>query len=83
VLAGRDDPDARRLFRAVEEAKAMHDSSTRYGTVDFRPNPQYIRERNNMKIKADSFDQTKYVIGDFWADQGYWKLLWHPPSSVR
>ncbi len=75
VFANTNDPDYRRLLAAIERGKKKLDAKPRYGTPDFRPNKQYIREMVRFGVLPASFDPAD-SIDVFASDQAYWRSLW-------
>jgi len=79
VFADSDDADYQVLLALLEKAKTEADARPRYGTPDFRPNRQYVREMKKYGILKPDFDADKGPIDIFNVDQAYWRSFWHEP----
>jgi hypothetical protein len=78
---GTSDPDYQTLLAALQEGKRRLDETPIYGTPDFRPNRQYIREMVRFGVLGPEYQQRNKPIDFFQTDQQYWKLFWCEPKS--
>jgi hypothetical protein len=81
VFKDTQDPDYQKLLAAIQSGKAILDAAPRYGTPDFKPNRQYVRELKRYGILPSGFDLAKDTLNVFEADQKYWRSLWHQPNG--
>ncbi|MBI5385315.1 MAG: hypothetical protein HZA90_11595 [Verrucomicrobia bacterium] len=79
VFTNQTDRDFQQLLAAIREGKSVLDSQPRYGTPEFKPNAQYVRELKRYGILPPAFDLAKDPINVFEADQRYWQSLWYRP----
>ncbi len=80
VFLNKEDADYQHLLGSLQRAKADADVRPRYGTPDFRPNRQYIRELKKYGVLPPDFDSERSPIDYFQADQDYWRTYWHLPN---
>jgi hypothetical protein len=80
VFADKEDTDYQLLLGSLQRAQAAADVRPRYGTPDFRPNRQYIRELKKYGVLPPDFDPEHSPIDYFQADQDYWRTYWHSPN---
>ena len=80
---GTQDPGYRDLLAAIRSGKGQLDAVPRYGTPQFRPNRQYLREMRRFGVLAAQFDPARDPIDVFRIDQEYWKLFWYHPDSEK
>jgi len=83
VFKTKNDPDYKRLLKALTQAKARMDATPRFATPQFKPNRQYIREMKKYGVLPKAFDPSKDKIDIFETDQKYWKSLWYKPTATR
>jgi hypothetical protein len=83
VFKTKNDPDYKRVLKALQLAKTRMDALPRYATPNFKPNRQYIREMKKYGVLDKSFDVSKNKIDVFATDQKYWKSLWYKPSGAK
>jgi hypothetical protein len=81
VFKDTSDPDYRALLAAVEHGKGEFNNGPRYGSLGFRPNPQYVRELKRFGVLPQGYDLKSTPLDYFAADQNYWKSLWHQASQ--
>lgn len=81
VFRDKSDPDYKALLTALTKAANVINSVPRYGTPDFQPNKQYIREMKRFGILPKSFDPAKEKVNYFELDQLYWRSLWITPQT--
>ncbi len=77
VFKNKEDPDYKGLLSSIRRCKERVDFEPRFGTPEFKPNRQYVREMKRYGILPASFDLSKDDIDPFATDQAYWKSLWH------
>ncbi len=82
VFQDKNDPDYKTMVDAIARGKAVWNGYARYGSPDFRPNRQYVREMKRFGILPPTFDPAKDPIHIFEADQLYWRSFWHKPASA-
>jgi hypothetical protein len=75
VFKDTRDPDYHALLATIAKGKAELDSSPRYGSPAFKPNPQYVREMKRYGILPASFDPAQDAIDVFQTDRAYWKKV--------
>jgi hypothetical protein len=80
-FTGTDDPDYQALLTWMQQRKKEHEQTPQFGTPQFRPNRQYIREMKRFGVLPASFDPTRDPIDVFETDQRYWELFWYQPQS--
>ncbi len=85
VFESTADPDYQEFLAAIQRGKERLEREPRYGTPDFRPNRQYVRELKRYGALPDTFDPSQDSLDVFAADQAYWRLSWHAgrPGSAR
>ena len=76
VFGSTNDPDYQRLLTALGRGKEQLDQEPRYGTADFRPNRQYLRELQRFGILAVAPESAEEPRNVFDTDQAYWRALW-------
>jgi hypothetical protein len=72
VFADRRDPDYRKLLASLRKSKEEMNKPPRYGTPEWTPNRQYLREMKKFGVLPA---HTKDRIDPFAVDQRYWQLL--------
>jgi hypothetical protein len=83
VFKDASDPDYKRLLGGIHKAKAAVEAEQQFGTPQFRPNHQYIREMKRFGILPAGFDPTKDPVDAFATDEKYWRLFWYAPANAR
>jgi hypothetical protein len=78
---GKDDVAYRILLSAISKEKKRLANVPRFGTPEFKPNKQYVREMKRFGVLPPEFDPGRDPIDVFEADQAYWKLFWYRPGS--
>jgi hypothetical protein len=72
VFKDKEDPDYKSLLTAIADCKTRADARPRFGTPDFRPNRQYIREMKKYGVLPADFDAETGIVDPFQTDQAYW-----------
>ncbi len=80
-FSGKDDVAYRVLLKAISREKERLDNVPRFGSPEFKPNRQYVREMIKFGILSPDFDFNKDSIDVFETDQRYWELFWYRPDS--
>jgi len=80
-FSGKADISYQVLLKAISREKTRLDNVPRFGTPEFKPNRQYIREMVKFGILPPDFDFNKDSIDVFGTDQRYWELFWYRPDS--
>jgi hypothetical protein len=75
-FATAEDADYQRLLAALRAAKQGRDTVPRYGTPDYRPNPQYVREMRRFGILPPDAEPGSLLLDHFEIDRRYWEALW-------
>jgi len=86
VFKNTSDADYRLLLDAIKRGKTIIEASHRYGTPEFRPNRQYVREMKRFGILPADFNPDSTPINVFEIDQQYWRSLWpasQPPLAME
>ena len=81
ALTGKDDIAYKILLTAIEKQKKRLEQVPRFGTPEFKPNRQYVREMKKFGVLPDDFDLDRYPINVFETDQKYWRQFWYRPQS--
>ncbi len=81
VFKDRTDPDYATLLSAIQKAKAEIDKVPRFGTPQFKPNPQYVREMKKFGIIPKDLDPARQNLDYFQTDQNYWRAFWIPEGD--
>ena len=74
VFMSKEDPDYKSLLSAIEACKQKGDTKPRFGTTEFQPNRQYIREMKTYGVLPDNFNANAETIDPFHLDQEYWRI---------
>ncbi len=82
-FTGTQDPGYQNLLAAIRSSKQRLDAAPRYGTPQFRPNRQYVREMKRFGILPPQFDPTHDPVDVFRIDQEYWKQFWYHPEGRK
>jgi hypothetical protein len=80
-FSGKDDVAYRVLLSAITRQKKRLANVPRFGTPEFKPNRQYIREMKKFGVLPAEFDFSRESINVFETDQKYWELFWYRPDS--
>jgi len=80
---GTQDPGYRSLLAALGGVKERLDAVPRYGTPQFRPNRQYVREMKRFGVLPARFDPARDPIDVFQIDQQYWRLFWYDADAGK
>jgi hypothetical protein len=80
-FTGKDDIAYKTLLAAIEKQKKRLDDVPRFGTPEFKPNKQYVREMKRFGVLPAKFDLSRDPIDVFETDQRYWKQFWCRPQS--
>ncbi|OHB66010.1 MAG: hypothetical protein A2Y76_08300 [Planctomycetes bacterium RBG_13_60_9] len=78
---GTQDPGYRSLLSDIQNRKSQIDKTPRFGTPQFRPNRQYIREMKRFGVLPAQFDPAHDPMDVFEVDQEYWRLFWYRPDA--
>lgn len=81
AFTGKDDIAYKILLAAIEKQKERLQQVPRFGTPEFKPNKQYIREMKRFGVLPTDFDLSRDSIDVFETDQQYWKLFWYRPKK--
>jgi hypothetical protein len=82
-FGSKDDPEYQALLAAMRKGKEKMDAVARFGTAEFKPNRQYVREMKRFGVLKADFDPEREPIDIFETDQRYWELFWYRPESER
>jgi len=80
---GMQDPGYQGLLAALRKGKEGLEATPRFGTPQFRPNRQYVREMKRFGVLPAQFDPARDPIDVFQVDQDYWKLFWYYPDGPK
>jgi hypothetical protein len=81
AFSGKDDIAYKYLLGRIEEQKKRLREVPRFGTPEFKPNKQYIREMKKFDVLPADFDLDQDPIDVFETDQQYWKQFWYRPDT--
>jgi hypothetical protein len=79
-FSGKDDVAYRVLLSAISKEKERLANVPRFGTPEFKPNRQYVREMKRFGVLSREFNLSRDAIDVFETDQRYWKLFWYRPG---
>jgi cytochrome c553 len=82
-FSSKDDPEYQALLAAMQNGKRQMDQVARFGTPEFKPNRQYVREMKRFGVLKPDFDLERDPIDIFETDQLYWKLFWYSPDGEK
>jgi hypothetical protein len=82
-FSGTQDPGYQSLLAALRSSKERLDAVARYGTPQFRPNRQYVREMKRFGVLPAQFDPAHDAIDVFRIDQEYWKEFWYHADDQK
>jgi len=80
---GTEDADYQTLLADLRGRSRQLDAAPRYGTPEFKPNRQYIREMKRFGVLPAEFDPAANPVDGFRIDQEYWKLFWYRPEAAN
>jgi hypothetical protein len=80
-FSGKDDIAYQVLLKAIYKQKKRLANVPRFGTPEFKPNRQYIREMKKFSVLPAEFDLNRDAIDVFETDQKYWELFWYQPKK--
>jgi hypothetical protein len=80
-FTGKDDIAYKTLLAAILKQKKRLEGVPRFGTPEFKPNKQYVREMKRFGVLPARFDVSRDPIDVFETDQQYWKQFWCRPQS--
>ncbi|MHC4567791.1 MAG: HzsA-related protein [Planctomycetota bacterium] len=81
AFTGKDDIAYKTLLAAIEKQKKRLREVPRFGTPEFKPNKQYVREMKRFGVLPADFDLSRDPIDVFETDQRYWEQFWYRPQS--
>ena len=81
VFISVDDPDYQKILAHLRAAQARLDEIKRFDMPGFEPRAEYVREMKRYGVLADSFDPASDAIDVYAADQAYFRMFWHRPTS--
>jgi hypothetical protein len=76
-FSGKDDIAYQVLLKALYKQKKRLANVPRFGTPEFKPNRQYVREMKKFGVLPVEFDLNRDTIDVFETDQKYWELFWY------
>ena len=79
VFKDTSDPGYQALLGSIKKAKVRFDKTGVYGTEQFAPHRQYVREMKRFGILDESFDLAADEIDAYQTDRLYWQSLWYQP----
>jgi hypothetical protein len=82
-FSSKDDPKDQALLAAMQNGKRQMEQVARFGTTEFKPNRQYVREMKRFGILKPEFNLDREPIDIFETDQRYWALFWYRPDSEK
>jgi hypothetical protein len=80
-FSSKDDHLYQSLLAAMQNGKRQMEKVARFGTPEFKPNRQYVREMKRFGVLKPDFNLDREPIDIFETDQRYWKLFWYEPDS--
>ncbi len=83
IFASADDPDYRNILAHLRAAQSRLDEIKRFDMPGFKPRAEYVREMKRYGVLAASFDPASDAIDVYAADQAYFRMFWHRPTSNR
>ena len=79
-FTGKNDVAYQTLLKAISRQKKRLANVPRFGTPEFKPNRQYVREMVKFGVLPPGFDSNQDSIDVFKTDQRYWELFWYRPD---
>jgi hypothetical protein len=79
VFKDTSDSDYLSLLEGIRQCQAAVQAEEQFGTPQFKPNHQYIREMKRYGILPVEFDAAKEPIDVYATDEKYWRLSWYAP----
>jgi hypothetical protein len=80
AFTGKDDIAYKILLAAIKKQKERLDSVPRFGTPEFKPNKQYVREMKRFGVLPAEFNLSRDPIDVFETDRRYWEQFWCRPQ---
>ncbi len=80
-FSGKDDVAYQILLRDISRQKKRLTNVPRFGTPEFKPNKQYVREMKKFGVLPAELDFSRESIDVFETDRKYWELFWYRPDS--
>ena len=77
VFKDTRDGDYQKLLAGIRECQAAVQAEGQFGTPQFKPNHQYVREMKRFGILPADFDPAKERLDAYATDEKYWRLFWH------
>ncbi|MGD0090151.1 MAG: hypothetical protein ABSE73_09545, partial [Planctomycetota bacterium] len=81
VFKDTGDGDYQKLLAGIKAAQAAIQAEGQFGTPQFKPNHQYVREMKRFGILPAAFDAGKEPIDVYATDEKYWHLFWYAPPQ--
>ncbi|MCY3024090.1 MAG: hypothetical protein NTW87_34365, partial [Planctomycetota bacterium] len=81
VFKDTGDADYQRLLDGIRKCKAAIEAEQQFGTPQFKPNHQYIREMKRFGVLPAEFDAAKDPVDVYATEQKYWRLFWYSPPA--
>lgn len=82
-FSSKDDPEYQALLAAMQKGKGQMEAVARFGTPQFKPNRQYVREMKRFGVLKPDFNLDREPIDILETDQRYWKLFWYRAQSEK
>ena len=76
VFKDTQDSDYQNLLAGIKECQAAVQAESQFGTPQFKPNHQYVREMKRFGILPADFDPAKEPLDVYATDEKYWRLFW-------
>jgi hypothetical protein len=83
IFASPDDHDYKKILAHLQAAQARLDEIKRFDMPGFKPRLEYVREMKRYGVLNASFDPANDPINVYAADQAYFRMFWHRPTSNR
>ncbi len=83
VFKDANDPDYQDILAHIQTAGAKLRQIKRFDMPDFRPNQHYVREMKRYGVLPASFEAGNDPIDVYAADQAYFRMFWHRPTTNR
>jgi hypothetical protein len=80
VFKDTNDGDYQRLLDGIRKCKAAIEAEGQFGTPQFKPNHQYVREMKRFGVLPADFDPAKDTLDVYATDEKYWRLFWYVPQ---
>jgi len=82
-FSSKDNQQYQALLAAMQNGKRQMEQVPRFGTTEFKPNRQYVREMKRFGVLKPEFNLDREPIDIFETDQHYWQLFWYRPGSEK